>query len=164
MDCFKVFINIPLQNFNERWNFVYAISKLNIPELIPTLENIANSEIQKTEAINSSVYQKNGDEITIRLRAIHGLKSIAMMGSSEAENGLFKLLKNNCFSINMAAVEGLLEINKTNINRIKLLLSKDKQMLVETAQSNRFTNYCNNELVHDKIDFRNSNLLKSKYN
>jgi hypothetical protein len=158
-ECINYFNKIEGDNFNLRWNLVYSIAELKLPELVPLLSKIALLEVDETTSAKASNIS-NGEDVTIRMRAIKGLEYIAREGNKPAENAIFELLQNTSATINIAAIESLLEIDQNNMAYIKLKLPKEKQFLLESQQKSRFGNIFNrNEINFVNVDIEKSAVL-----
>jgi hypothetical protein len=126
-----VLSNLTEDAYELRWTLVYCLSRFESPQFTGLLGKIAKAGIPAEKSKDLHLFSTFGEETSIRLRAIEGIKDIAKSGNREAETVLYELLESNYLTLNIAAAQALIEISESNKSKILDALPKEKHYILE---------------------------------
>jgi preprotein translocase subunit SecG len=127
----EAFSKLSETEYNAKWLLAYGASQFESPEFIPLLNGIAKSEIPGEKSKDIHLFSTVAEETAIRFTAVEGIKSIAQKNHRQAEADLFDLLRSKYITLNIAACQGLIEINKENKAAILEILPREKQFIID---------------------------------
>jgi hypothetical protein len=110
---------LPEERYLARWHLVRTLSGLELREAAGGLDSIVHRPVPPERwAPNHEGHSSVGEEAILRMRAIDGLKALALSGSAEASDSLRRAVNSPLASVRRAAVQSYVAAGRRAPSRL----------------------------------------------